>query len=337
MKKIIGILLAFVLLLSVVPTVFAADDDVLMIYDAERHTDVGGAYLGALSYEYFTQGMASYGCSSVDGFLEFFMDSFTYNGNYIDITGYDYIEFDLMSWEAFVCDFNFAVIPNLLAHHGNDFYMEELYLPAGEFVHFKIPIKDLVVYSQQNMEPYDYWRQFETDEGWEVDELHYGGSCLNAVARLRWQFAFARVADPYEEPFEDVNDRMYPEFMEIYFDNVVVTKNGAGSDSTVESWADVKQALLEQDQNNQPDPPVDPDVPDVTPSDLDLGDVNGDDKIDAKDALLVLRISVNKYDATEGEAVAADVNKDAVINAKDALEILKHSVGKPSVLDAKAR
>lgn len=64
-----------------------------------------------------------------------------------------------------------------------------------------------------------------------------------------------------------------------------------------------------------------------------LGDVNKDTKINAKDALMVLRIAVNKLVANEQQTVAGDVNKDTKIDAKDALEILKYSVGKPSVLD----
>ncbi len=63
---------------------------------------------------------------------------------------------------------------------------------------------------------------------------------------------------------------------------------------------------------------------------LSLGDVNGDTNINAKDALLVLRISVNKYTPTQAEKNASDVNKDKSINAKDALEILKKSVNKPA-------
>ncbi len=73
----------------------------------------------------------------------------------------------------------------------------------------------------------------------------------------------------------------------------------------------------------QPDPDPQPPVPDVK-----LGDLNGDDKVDAKDALNVLKISVNKSNPTEEQKIAADVNKDNNINAKDALEILKKSVGK---------
>lgn len=73
---------------------------------------------------------------------------------------------------------------------------------------------------------------------------------------------------------------------------------------------------------------------DVTNTDiLQLGDLNIDQKINAKDALLVLKISVGKTIPTEAQKTAANVNKDNNINAKDALEILKYSVGKPSALD----
>ncbi len=64
-----------------------------------------------------------------------------------------------------------------------------------------------------------------------------------------------------------------------------------------------------------------------------MGDVNGDGIIDAKDALIVLKIAVDKYTATDAEKTAADVNEDQKIDAKDALEILKYAVKKPSALD----
>ena len=68
-------------------------------------------------------------------------------------------------------------------------------------------------------------------------------------------------------------------------------------------------------------------------TDVACGDLNDDIKIDAKDALMVLKIAVGKVTATESQKNAADVNVDGQINAKDALEILKYSVGKPSALD----
>ncbi len=58
------------------------------------------------------------------------------------------------------------------------------------------------------------------------------------------------------------------------------------------------------------------------------GDLNLDDKIDAKDALLVLKASVNKITLTQEQEVKAELNKDGKIDAKDALLILKKSVNK---------
>lgn len=77
-----------------------------------------------------------------------------------------------------------------------------------------------------------------------------------------------------------------------------------------------------------------PDTPtDVEPQ-LMMGDPNDDKVIDAKDALVVLRITVGKIlDATDAQKTACDVDGDGVVGAKDALEILKHVVKKPSALD----
>ncbi|MBR3844243.1 MAG: DUF5110 domain-containing protein, partial [Clostridia bacterium] len=63
---------------------------------------------------------------------------------------------------------------------------------------------------------------------------------------------------------------------------------------------------------------------------ITYGDVNNDTKIDAKDALQVLKYAVNKIDFSETQKKASNVNKDDAINAKDALEILKKSVNKPT-------
>ncbi len=60
-----------------------------------------------------------------------------------------------------------------------------------------------------------------------------------------------------------------------------------------------------------------------------FGDVTGDGKIDAKDALQTLRMAVNKCPVSDRDKAVADVNKDNRVDAKDALEMLKYSVGKP--------
>lgn len=61
-----------------------------------------------------------------------------------------------------------------------------------------------------------------------------------------------------------------------------------------------------------------------------FGNVNGDTKIDAKDALDLLKVSVQKITFTDDQVMLGDVNKDDAIDAKDALDVLKYSVGKLS-------
>jgi hypothetical protein len=63
------------------------------------------------------------------------------------------------------------------------------------------------------------------------------------------------------------------------------------------------------------------------------GDLDADGYINAKDALMVLKLAVNKLEMTDELFARGDVNFDESVNAKDALEILKFAVGKPSVLD----
>lgn len=60
----------------------------------------------------------------------------------------------------------------------------------------------------------------------------------------------------------------------------------------------------------------------------ELGNVNSDTKIDAKDALMVLKYAVQKMELTQAQQKAAEVDGKDGINAKDALEILKYSVRK---------
>ncbi len=58
------------------------------------------------------------------------------------------------------------------------------------------------------------------------------------------------------------------------------------------------------------------------------GDLDGNQKANAVDALWVLHYVVGKWELTPEQITAADMNEDGAINAKDALEILKFAVGK---------
>ena len=61
------------------------------------------------------------------------------------------------------------------------------------------------------------------------------------------------------------------------------------------------------------------------------GDVDGDQVVNAKDALAVLKYAVGKQLFNPTQIILADVNGDEVINAKDALDMLKYAVGKISL------
>ena len=83
-----------------------------------------------------------------------------------------------------------------------------------------------------------------------------------------------------------------------------------------------------QDTPIVPDPPVITPTDTPTPTEIPYGDVNGDQKIDAKDALEILKFAVGKAQLTPEQQAAAEVDGKEGINAKDALEILKFAVEK---------
>lgn len=68
--------------------------------------------------------------------------------------------------------------------------------------------------------------------------------------------------------------------------------------------------------------------PEPDPTTVVYGDVNRDSKIDAKDALEVLKFTVEKTSFSDEQKVIAEVIGDTKIDAKDALEILKFTVNK---------
>ena len=58
------------------------------------------------------------------------------------------------------------------------------------------------------------------------------------------------------------------------------------------------------------------------------GDLNGDEKVNAKDARNVLLAYIGKNTLTDEQKNAADVNHDGKVNAKDARQILLYYIGK---------
>jgi hypothetical protein len=72
-----------------------------------------------------------------------------------------------------------------------------------------------------------------------------------------------------------------------------------------------------------------PDTPSDNPHEqLEKGDVDDDNVINATDALLALQVAVGKKQITLPQQIAADVNGDGKLDAVDALLILQYAVGK---------
>ncbi len=63
------------------------------------------------------------------------------------------------------------------------------------------------------------------------------------------------------------------------------------------------------------------------PSDIMLGDVDGDGEITANDAILVLRASIGTEEFDDTTFIAGDVDGDGEITANDAIMILRQSIG----------
>ena len=93
----------------------------------------------------------------------------------------------------------------------------------------------------------------------------------------------------------------------------------------------------------KPSDPIEPTTPDETePSEplVDkgiLGDVNGDGKVNIKDATMIQKFAAKLMELTDAEFIRADVNADAKVNIKDATAIQKFvakmetglAIGKP--------
>ena len=77
--------------------------------------------------------------------------------------------------------------------------------------------------------------------------------------------------------------------------------------------------------------PVDPDPsnPDDSdePSDVALGDVDGNGTVNAADAVMVLRSDAGLTTLTAEQTSAADINGDGAVNASDAVQILRFDAG----------
>ena len=96
-----------------------------------------------------------------------------------------------------------------------------------------------------------------------------------------------------------------------------VPENPTDTDKT--STSDVPENPTDTDKTSTPDVPE-------KPTTYKLGDVNGDNKITAKDSMLIQRRAVNLVKFSDDQLKTADVNGDGKVSASDALSILRYTV-----------
>lgn len=104
----------------------------------------------------------------------------------------------------------------------------------------------------------------------------------------------------------------------------VLTMKKSGASQSIISEP---KAIATKDANGALSPITKPTVIDDPYGGYALGDVNGDGKINAKDATLVMQYAIDLIELSDMQIARANVNKDNAINAKDATLILRYAIG----------
>lgn len=104
----------------------------------------------------------------------------------------------------------------------------------------------------------------------------------------------------------------------------VLTMKKSGASQSIISEP---KAIATKDASGALSPITQPTVTDDPYGGYALGDVNGDGKINAKDATLVMQYAIDLIELSDMQIARANVNKDNAINAKDATLILRYAIG----------
>ena len=220
MKRLFSFVLVFTLLFTMfgMTNVSAAGEDVFMLYDGEHDAGNGAqepwGQLAGYDEMYFVEGTRGYGVQSFFNGVYFFQNTATYlelpEGQGVDLSDYDYIEFDMMSYYDMVGHLELSLVRNMAAHHGSDLEWYDMYFPAETFVHVKMPLKDFITRDMDNRDLWDTQEPFNTN-----DTAHFSGYSIDHVERIRFQLTYCKTLDG-----QDCDD------IYIVFDNVTATKNG---------------------------------------------------------------------------------------------------------------
>ena len=84
---------------------------------------------------------------------------------------------------------------------------------------------------------------------------------------------------------------------------------------------------IDPTEDPTPTPTTEPTTEPTTQPEVVIGDVNGDEKINTADAVVVLKYSAEMITLDDRQMIAANTNKDDKVNTADAVLILKYSAG----------
>lgn len=104
----------------------------------------------------------------------------------------------------------------------------------------------------------------------------------------------------------------------------VLTMKKSGASQSIIS---APKAIATKDANGALSPITQPNVTDDPYGGYALGDVNGDGKINTRDAVMILKYSARLIGLDETQQMRADTNGDGKINTRDVVLVLKYSAG----------
>lgn len=140
----------------------------------------------------------------------------------------------------------------------------------------------------------------------DVEDGVYGEAVKKAVDDVAYALSVLKVSEEGNEAFTD--ERAFNGYNRLRVNDIATTDQEKALKTALDT---LETAIKDATEGG----------------DVVLGDLDGDGKPTAKDALLVLKAAAGEVELTDAQKKAADFNGDGVYNAKDALAILKAFAG----------